>query len=497
MEAAAEALWAAHRPVILAGAGTAVAGATEHLRLLAELLPARVATTPRGKGVFPEDHELSLGVLGLAGHRAAGELLLGDSVDVLLTVGASLDETSTFGWDARLRPGRALIQVDIDPDRIGRSYPVDIALVGHAQAILAGLVDDLRRRRDRGAPGGSVWGSAAPPPSGEDRYDHPELRRSTAVPQTPQRWRVELDAVLPDDAILFSDIGGHMLFNLHDLEIRARRRFVLNLGFGSMGHGTIAPIGAALANPGRPVIAIVGDACFTMNGMDLLTAREYEVPVLWIVENNGMHGVTWHASDKISDRRRKLECIRYRRPVEVAAIARAMGLAAFEVERPGELVGPVPPPRGLLSQSHRVDGSQHRALVTTVPGGSWWDDGKPVTWPLDRKKARHMFLMLADRGKEVVVDALARLELRPEDVQFYAAHQATIWFRRVTQQHIGLTGARSADTFPWAGTLSAANIPLVLATAEAEGLLLDGDLVAMYSGGTGMTWSASILRWGR
>ena len=108
-----------------------------------------------------------------------------------------------------------------------------------------------------------------------------------------------------------------------------------------------------------------------------------------------------------------------------------------------------------------------------------------------------MFLMLADRGKEVVVDALEKLQLRPEDVQFYAAHQATIWFRRVTQAHIGLTGARSADTFPWAGTLSAANIPLVMATAEAEGALLDGNLVAIYSGGTGMTWSASILRWGR
>jgi 3-oxoacyl-[acyl-carrier-protein] synthase-3 len=161
------------------------------------------------------------------------------------------------------------------------------------------------------------------------------------------------------------------------------------------------------------------------------------------------------------------------------------------------VVGPAPPGRGLLSQAHRVDGSQHRALVTTVPGGNWWDDGKPVTWPLDRQKARHMFLMLADRGKEVVVDALDKLQLRPDDVQFYAAHQATIWFRRVTQAHIGMTGARSADTFPWAGTLSAANIPLVLATAEAEGSLHDGDLVAMYSGGTGMTWSASILRWGR
>ena len=160
------------------------------------------------------------------------------------------------------------------------------------------------------------------------------------------------------------------------------------------------------------------------------------------------------------------------------------------------LVGPAREDRGLISQAHRVDGSQHRALVCTVPGKSWWDEGKIVAHPLEKQTARMMFLMLADRGREVVLDALDRAGFRPEDVQFYAAHQATIWFRRVTQEHIGLTNATSADTFSRAGTLSAANLPFVLATAEEQGLLSDGDLVAMYSGGTGMTWSASVLRWG-
>ena len=182
VQAAGKALSSARRPVILAGAGTEVARATEHLRVLAELLPARVATTPRGKGVFAEDHELSLGVLGLAGHRAAAELILGDSVDVLLTVGASLNETSTLNWDPRLRPSETLIQVDIDPDRIGRNYPIDVALVGDAQAILVELVDDIRRRRDQGAAACSVWGATAPAATGEGRYHHPELRSSRANP---------------------------------------------------------------------------------------------------------------------------------------------------------------------------------------------------------------------------------------------------------------------------------------------------------------------------
>jgi acetolactate synthase-1/2/3 large subunit len=175
-------------------------------------------------------------------------------------------------------------------------------------------------------------------PRGHARYDDPTaLRTSDAIPITPQRWRAELSNALPDDAVIFSDIGGHMLFNLHHLCIGTGQRFVLNLGFGSMGHGTAAPIGAALADPGRPVFAIVGDACFTMNGMELLVAAEYEVPVTWIVENNYMHGITWHGSRLLAARGRPLESVRQRRPLDVAAIARAMGLEARVVERPTQM----------------------------------------------------------------------------------------------------------------------------------------------------------------
>jgi acetolactate synthase-1/2/3 large subunit len=91
-----------------------------------------------------------------------------------------------------------------------------------------------------------------------------------------------------------------------------------------------------MANPGRPVVAIVGDACFQMNGMELLTAVEYQVPVLWIVENNQMHGITWHGSQLLSGGR-AMEAVKYKRPIEVAAIARAMGLRVWTVDKPGQM----------------------------------------------------------------------------------------------------------------------------------------------------------------
>lgn len=335
VQRAASMLINAKRPILFAGAGVGTASAEEHLRALAELLPARVATTPRGKGLFPEDHPLSLGVLGFAGHAAARETILGPDVDLLMTIGTSLNETATLNWAPALRKNRAFIQLDIDADRIGRNYPVDLALVGDAQTILVELVYHLHRSMREGSNIASQWDSAPPP---KRVFSDGELRDSDRTPLTPQRWRKDFEEAVPNDATVFSDIGGHMLSNIHYLTMKDRQRFMINLGFGSMGHGTVAPIGAALAQPQRPTIAIIGDACFTMCGMDLVTAVEYEIPKLvWIVENNNMHGITWHASRALASG--ALSSVRYKRPLEVAAIARAMGLAASIVDGPNQMQG--------------------------------------------------------------------------------------------------------------------------------------------------------------
>jgi len=326
----------AEYPVLLVGSGVATAGAQQHVLALAELLPARVATSPRAKGVFPEDHPLSLGVMGIGGHRAAREALLGSDVDVLLTMGASLSETTTLNWHPDFRPKTALIQLDISVDRIARNYPVDVPLVGDAQTIAIELIYHIHRLVREGRSPESRWGEHPAIKKGDDYYDAPQERTSDAHPVTPQRWRVELGHALPDDALIFSDIGGHMLFNVHDLRIGGAREFYLNLGFGSMGHGTCAPIGAALVRPGRQVVAIIGDACFTMNGLDLLTAAEYDINVLWIVENNQMHGITWHGSKLVGDGA-PMKSVRYRRPIDISSIARAMGLTTWVVERPGQM----------------------------------------------------------------------------------------------------------------------------------------------------------------
>ncbi|MEO7109684.1 MAG: thiamine pyrophosphate-binding protein, partial [Polyangiaceae bacterium] len=331
---AGEALLAAKNPVFLVGSGVRNAMAEQHVKALADMLPARVATTPRGKGLYSEDDAYSLGVFGVAGHREARETILGDDVDVLFAIGTSLGETSTLNWNAKMMPSKTFIQLDIDPVRIGRNFPVDIALVGDAQSILVELVYHLHRRIRDGLFPESSWERHAPIARGEERYDDAPRRKSEAVALTPERWRSEFSEVLPGKAIVFSDIGGHMLFNLHHLCMRDGQEFFINLGFGSMGHGTVAPIGAAIANPNRPVFALVGDGCFTMNGMELLTAAEHDVPVVWIVENNNGHNITHHCS-KILSGGKAMRAARYKRDLDVAKISEALGVKSWVVDRPG------------------------------------------------------------------------------------------------------------------------------------------------------------------
>ena len=118
------------RIVALAGAGVEKSGATEDLVAFAERFEIPVATTLRAKGVFPEDHRLSLGIFGYAGHRPAIDTILSDDVEVLLVLGSGLSQRDTLFWDRKMLPSRALVQVDIDPQVIGRTWPADVARGG-------------------------------------------------------------------------------------------------------------------------------------------------------------------------------------------------------------------------------------------------------------------------------------------------------------------------------------------------------------------------------
>ncbi len=330
----AERLLSARKPAILAGHGVNLAGAQPELLALAERLAIPVATTPKGKGAFPETHPLSLRVFGLASSPWAESYLLSPDVDVLLVLGSSLHENSTQGWDRRLAEGRAVIQQDVDASVIGRNYPVSTAIVGDAKSALRELLLSVRRPGYRSAVARrrAAYDAAQ---RGAPRYLDPAAMLSEQAPVKPQRLMRLLDGAFPEDALIFLDVGNHTLWATHYLTANGRNAFAHNWGeFAAMGYGVAAPVGAKLGAPERPVVAVVGDGGFAMAGMEVSAAVTYGVPVLWVVLNDGrLNAVHQGQSAQYEGRTIGTEFHR----MDVAGVAAALGAWSRRVTDPRDV----------------------------------------------------------------------------------------------------------------------------------------------------------------
>ena len=331
---AVERLVKAKKPAMLVGSGVIASGATSEVLELAEMLNIPVATTPKAKGAFPESHELSLGVLGLCGSVAAEEYLMGD-VDALLVVAASLNQMTTFSWDPRIMPSDCLIHINIDPSEIGKNYVADIGLVGDCGAVLDEMSFRVLRELQKHDP------KAERPVEEIIQFKKrtgmvldEEKMYSGSVPIKPQALMRELQELLPKDAIVFLDTGNHTCWAIHYLSFD-RPNCISAFGMLPMGYATAAAaIGGKLAAPNKPVIAVVGDGCFLMNGMEIATAVSHEVPVVWIVQNNAKLGLV-DELQKFSLGENTVSTTF--KEVNLAKVAEGLGAQGFRIERPGEL----------------------------------------------------------------------------------------------------------------------------------------------------------------
>ncbi|MBI4054780.1 MAG: thiamine pyrophosphate-binding protein [Elusimicrobia bacterium] len=328
----------ARRPAMLVGHGAYLSHAWDQVRQLAEKLRIPVATTPKAKGVFPESHLLSFGVLGFAGSPQADTYFRSGEVDVLLTVGTSLGELATSTWSPKLKPREELIQIDADPREIGKNYPATIGVVGDARTVLTEMLyqmeRELRWRQPQELEKREEWIREFK--SKTPRFVETRGFEDLSLPLKPQRLMRELQEALPQRAHLFVDIGNVMAWAFHFFTVTEPGTFHINLGFASMGHAVGAAIGGKLAAPEAPVLALVGDAAFAMNGMEVHTAVEHDIPVIWLVMNNGGHGMVCHG-EQLMYKGKFSAGGRFRRPLDIAQMAEAMGALALRVERPGEL----------------------------------------------------------------------------------------------------------------------------------------------------------------
>lgn len=324
---AAHLLQKAERPVLLVGNGARDAAAP--LLELAEKLRCPVATTCNAKGVFPEQHPLSIGVFSFGSGPLARAVLTAPP-DVLCVVGTRLGEFSSMNYSANLVPSRALIHIDRDPSRIGVSYGA-LAVVGDAGAALSELCAAIAPEPARSAP----WCSDLM--SQSSRFDDPAALASDAVPLRPERVMAEIQAALPDDARVVADIGTSCLFVAHCLRLSPRQRSYIPMAWSCMAHPLAASLGVRLGSQ-RPTLCVTGDAAFLAKGLELHAAVEAKIGgFVWVVLSNRGHGLVRFGTAKLLGADHGVEAGDFRAGVDAAQIARGVGAEGIVIERPEQL----------------------------------------------------------------------------------------------------------------------------------------------------------------
>ena len=342
---AVDMLLSAERPCILVGQGVRWGGACEELLRLAERLQIPVAASMSGLGAIDTKHPLALGLVARGGHYQANHATR--QADVLLALGVRFDDRTSSSWIPGYSftiPPTRLIHVDIDPEEIGRNYPVALGLMADVRTFLRQLHAELDRRADltKCADARQKWLTTIDGYRKEwDKLVAPGFT-DDSQPINPQRAAFEIDRGLPEDAILVSDIGVHHNWLLGYTKPRRPDSLVGCMGFGAMGFGVAGVLGAAFAAPDRPCVSVCGDGAFFMHANVLGTAVEYDLPVVWVVWNNyayasirGLQRGYLGGRELATDFQDPRTGQRYN--PDFAAMARSAGVEGVRVDRAADL----------------------------------------------------------------------------------------------------------------------------------------------------------------
>jgi pyruvate dehydrogenase (quinone)/pyruvate oxidase len=314
---AAQVLNEAEKVVMLVGVGAL--GARDEVLAVAETLGSPIVKSLPGKAAVPDDHPLTTGGLGLLGTRPSEEAV--ESCDALFMVGTS------FPYTAYL-PGKAAVQIEVDPVRAGARIPTDVPLVGEAAETLRMLLPLLDRKTERGF-------------LEETQQAMTEWRENMAALEDPERDPIQpqylmrvVDRLASDDAILCSDSGTIATWAARHFDIRGNRQFYLSGNLATMAPGLPYSLAAQWAYPGRQCIAFVGDGGFAMLMAELLTAVRYELPVKVVICNNGVLGqILWEQMTLGFPE----HGVRFQGPANYAGWAEAAGCLGVRIEKPGDL----------------------------------------------------------------------------------------------------------------------------------------------------------------
>ena len=284
------ALLDAKAPVIYAGGGVLLARAADEMRELAEHLSLPVAHSLMGKGALPDDHPLILGMTGFWGTKYINDKCR--NADWILALGTRFSEADCSSWEEAYTfrfPPTKLVHIDIDPAEIGRNYPAAIGAVADLKEALKVLLRVARKMAPKGVKRDRLVAEMA---ANRAKFvaGNRQAMQSDAWPMRPERILADLREVLPRDAILCTDVGWNKNGVGQQFPIYTPGSIFTPGGFATMGFGSPAALGAKVAQPGRVVVALVGDGGFGQNPAALATAFEEDIAVVWVIMNNHAFG---------------------------------------------------------------------------------------------------------------------------------------------------------------------------------------------------------------
>ena len=330
IKAAAKRLTQAERPVIVAGGGVIFSQAESEVVALAEKLSIPVATSLHGKAAIPGDHPLAVGVAGTYSRWCANRIVA--EGDLVFFIGSHTGSQVTFNWKIP-RLGTPILQLDIDPAEIGRSYPQAIGLLGDAKVTLRKMTGLFEQPLVR-----PQWTQRAQQLVNEWRQEVQPHLNSNAVPIRPERICQEITDFLPADGVLVADTGQSAFWTGTMVELKhAAQRYIRCAG--SLGWAFPASLGVKCALPDRPVLCFTGDGGFYYHISELETAARFGINTVVLVNNNhslGQEQRLFNAAYGGTQRGRAHDMWMFKE-TNFAKVAEGMGCFGIRVEKPTEL----------------------------------------------------------------------------------------------------------------------------------------------------------------
>lgn len=351
----------AKKPVIYAGGGVVISGASDELKKLVKKTGIPITTTLLGLGIYPETDDLSLEMLGMHGTFYANKAV--NEADLLIAIGARFDDRVTGKIDT-FSPDSKVIHIDIDPASVSKNVDVDIPIVGDCKYVLGEMNKIIKK------PKITEWVDHI----NTLKKDNPLSYVDSDKEIKPQFVVEEIYRLTEGKAVIATEVGQNQMWAAQFYKYSEPRTFISSGGLGTMGFGLPAALGAQLARPDKRVVNIAGDGSIQMNIQELIVATQHRLPIIIAILNNGFLGMVRQWQQLFYDKRYSQTCLNFSPDFE--KLAEAYGAVGITVNKKEEVAPAIERALSITDKPIMIDFrvSKEENVYPMVPAGKSIDE---------------------------------------------------------------------------------------------------------------------------